>query len=147
MLLCNLKKMVQFIPWLEASSGFLFTNHKRALTGTQQVILAPEMKKVLNPVAGGHTLPDLFQRYYLSTDVSYYAISDPSLCLLISLVFQSKQRAREKQLKNRTWKALLHNPVGHYKHFLPLKRSNCSLLFISFFYSHHAWITIESKSF
>lgn len=140
--MCNLKKMVQLIPWLEASSGFLFTNHKRALTGTQQVILAPEMKKVLNPVAplkehkgsaGGHTLPDLFQRYYLSTDVSYYAISDPSLCLLISLVFQSKQRAREKQLKNRTWKALLHNPVGHYKHFLPLKRSNCSLLFIYFF--------------
>lgn len=62
--------MVQLIPWLEASSGFLFTNHKRALTGTQQVILVPEVKKVLNPVAplkerkgsaGGHTLPDLFK--------------------------------------------------------------------------------------
>lgn len=134
--------MVPLIPWLEASSGFLFTNHKWALTGTQQVILVPEVKKVLNPVAplkehkgsaGGHTLPDLFQRYYLSTDVSYYTISDPSLCLLISFVFQSKQRAREKQLKNRTWKALLHNLVGHYKHFLPLKRSNCSLLFIYLF--------------
>lgn len=139
------------MPWLEASSGFLVVHKPQAsfnwypaghfgpwgeesvksscpFERTQRICRWTHMTRPFSKVLFEYTCVLLHCWCCTALRNNCYI---RSIIMSVSLVFQSKQRAREKQLKNRTWKALLHNPVGHYKHILPLKGANCSSFFFT----------------